>query len=138
MAEPTEFHWALVEDETYDAHLTRVKQDQADKEVLASKGKGAKHKNLASKGGSIAKTKKPRLATKNKTSALQTLINEAQLGEGGEGDSDLLSDFAGGLLDTPLPDTVKGDVDELLGSIHSVQLQAMYEMGSEDGGLGPH
>ena len=97
---------------------------------MASKGKGAKHKNLASKGGSITKTKKPRLATKNKTSALQTLINEVQLGEGGEGDSDLLSDLTGGLLDTPLPDNVKGDVDELLGSIHSFPLQAMYEMGS--------
>ena len=48
-----------------------------------------------------------------------------QLG-GGEGDPDLLS----GLLDTPLPDNVKSDVDELLGSIRSFQLQAMYEMGS--------
>ena len=48
----------------------------------------------------------------------------------GEGDPDLLSDLTGGLLDTPLPDNVKSDVDDLLGSIRSFQLQAMYEMGS--------
>ena len=33
-------------------------------------------------------------------------------------------------MDTPLSDNVKDDVDELLGSIHSFNLQAMYEMGS--------
>ena len=42
----------------------------------------------------------------------------------------MLSDLAGGLLDTPLPGTVKSDVDKLLGNIRSFQLQAMYEMGS--------
>ena len=78
----------------------------------------------------VTKTKKPKLATKSKTSALQSLFNEAQLGEGGEGDPDLMADVTGGLLDTPLSDSVKSDVDELLGSIHSFQLQAMYEMGS--------
>ena len=33
-------------------------------------------------------------------------------------------------MDTPLSDSVKEDVDELLGSICSFQLQTMYEMGS--------
>ena len=75
VAEPTEFHWALVEDKAFDAHLTEIKQERANREVSTSKGKGAKRKNLASKGGSIAKAKKPRLAAKNKTSALQSLIN---------------------------------------------------------------
>ena len=56
-------------------------------------------------------------------------MNEAQLDEGGEGDPDL-SGLAGSLLDTPLSDSVKEDVDELLGSIRSFQLQAMYEMES--------
>ena len=129
MAEPTEFHWALAEDKAFDTHLVQVKQDQAKREAPASKGKGAKHKNVASKGGSAAKAKKPKLATKGKTSTLQLLLNEAWLEEGGEGDPDL-SGLAGGLLDTPLSDSVKEDVDALLGSISSFQLQAMYEMGS--------
>ena len=129
MAEPTEFHWALAEDKAFNAYLVQVKQDPANREAPASKGKGAKCKNVASKGGSAAKAKKPRLATKGKTSALQLLLNKAWLEEGGEGDPDL-SGLAGGLLDTPLSDSVKDDVDELLGSIHSFQLQAMYEMGS--------
>ena len=33
-------------------------------------------------------------------------------------------------MDTPLSAGVKEDVDALLGSIHSYQLQALYEMGS--------
>ena len=129
MAKPTEFHWALEEDKAFHAHLAQVKQDWANREAPASKGKDTKHKNAASKGGSAAKVKKPRLATKGKTSTLQLLLNEARLEEGGEGDPDL-SGLAGGLLDTPLSDSVKDDVDELLGSICSFQLQAMYEMGS--------
>ena len=63
MAEPTEFHWALAEDKAFDAHLAQVKQDWANREAPASKGKGTKCKNAASKGGSAAKAKKPRLAT---------------------------------------------------------------------------
>ena len=63
----------------------QVKQDRANREAPALKGKGAKHKNVASKGGSTAKAKKPKLATKGKTSALQLLLNEAWLEKGGEG-----------------------------------------------------
>ena len=133
MAEPTEFHWALAEDKAFDAHLTQVKQEQANREASASaefKGKGTKHRNPASKGGSITRAKKPKLGAKNKISALQSLINEAQLGEGEEGGPDFVADLTGGLLDVPLPDRVKSDVDDLLGSIHSFQLQALYEIGS--------
>ena len=67
--------------------------------------------------------------TKGGASALQTLMNEARLGDDEGEDSDLLG-LAGGLLDTPLSADVKEDVDALLGSICSFQLQALYEMGS--------
>ena len=56
-------------------------------------------------------------------------MNEAWLGEGEDEDLEL-SGLAGGLLDPPLPHDVKEDVDELLGSICTFQLQVMYEMGS--------
>ena len=88
-----------------------------------------KRKNTASKGGSSPKTKKPQAATKGGTRALQLLINEARLGDD-EGEDPELLGLAGGLLDTPLSTDVKEDVDALLGSIHSFQLQALYEMGS--------
>ena len=54
---------------------------------------------------------------------------EAKLGDDEDGDADLLG-LARGLLDTPLPTDVKEDVDALLGSIPSYQLQALYEIGS--------
>ena len=88
-----------------------------------------KCKNPASKGSSAPKAKKPGVATKGGTSALQTLMKEARLGDDEGEDADLLG-LAGGLLDTPLSADVKEDVDALLGSIHSFQLQALYEMGS--------
>ena len=56
-------------------------------------------------------------------------MNEARLEEGEDGDPEL-SELTGGLLDTPLSTNMKEHVDELLGSIHPFQLQAMYEMGS--------
>ena len=56
-------------------------------------------------------------------------MNEVQLGEGEDRDLKL-SGLTGGLLDPPLSTDVKEDVDELLGSILSFQLQALYEMGS--------
>ena len=93
------------------------------------KGKGAKCKNTASKGGSAPKAKKPQAATKGGTSALQLLMNEARL-EDDEGEDPELLGLAGGLLDTPLSANVKEDVDALLGSICSFQLQALYEMRS--------
>ena len=88
-----------------------------------------KHKNTASKGGSAPKAKKPRAATKGRTIALQLLMNEARLGDD-EGEDPELLGLAGGLLDTPLSADVKEDVDALLGSIRSFQLQALYKMGS--------
>ena len=63
------------------------------------------------------------------TSALRTLMKEARLGDDEGKDADLLG-LTEGLLDTPLPTDVKEDVYELFGSIHSYQLQALYEMGS--------
>ena len=36
MAEPTEFHWALAEDKAFDAYLTRIKQEWANREASAS------------------------------------------------------------------------------------------------------
>ena len=57
------------------------------------------------------------------------LMTEVGVGEDERGDPEL-ADLAGGLLDIPLPADIKEDVDELLGSIHSFQLQALYEMGS--------
>ena len=60
---------------------------------------------------------------------MQTLMKEARLGDDEDGDAYLL-DLAGGLLDTMLSANVKEDVDALLGSIHSFQLQALYKMGS--------
>ena len=56
-------------------------------------------------------------------------MNEARLGDDERGDPELLG-LTGGLLDTPLSADVKEDVDALLGSIRSFQLQALYEMGS--------
>ena len=56
-------------------------------------------------------------------------MDETRLGEDEGGDPEL-TEHAGGLLDIPLSTDVKEDVDELLGSIHSFQLQALYEMGS--------
>ena len=106
-----------------------MKQDRANKEAPASKGKGVKCKNTASKGGPAPKTKKPQTAMKGITSALQLLMNEARLGDDEEGDPELAG-LAGGLLDTPLSTDVKEDVDALLGSICSFQLQALYEVGS--------
>ena len=52
--------------------------------------KGTKCRNPASKGGSATRAMKPKLWAKSKASALQSLINEAQLGEGEEGDPDLI------------------------------------------------
>ena len=129
VAEPTDSHWSLLEDKAFDAHFAQVKQDRANKEASALKGKGMKHKNTASKEGSATKAKKPGTTAKGRTSIFQLLINEARLEEGEEGDPEL-SELTGGLLDTPLSTDVKGDVGELLGSICSFQLQALYEMGS--------
>ena len=56
-------------------------------------------------------------------------MKEARLGDDEDGDADLLG-LTGGLLDTPLSANMKEDVDALLGSICSYQLQALYEMGS--------
>ena len=129
MTEPSNTHWSLLWDKTFDAHLAQVKQDRANKETPTPKGKGVKHKNTASKGGSTTQAKKLRTTAKSKTSALQMLMAEAGVGEDEKGDPEL-ADLAGGLLDIPLPADVKEDVDELLGSIRSFQFQALYEMGS--------
>ena len=56
-------------------------------------------------------------------------MNEGRLGDDEGKDSDLFG-LTGGLLDTLLLAEVKEDVDALLGSICSFQLQALYEMGS--------
>ena len=45
VTEPSDLHWSLLEDKAFDAHLTWVKQDRANKEAPASKGKGVKCKN---------------------------------------------------------------------------------------------
>ena len=129
VTDSSDSHWALLEDRTFDAHLTRVQQDRANKEAPTPKNKGVKCKKPASKGGSVSKVKKPCVAPKGGASALQTLMKEAKLGDDEDKDADLLG-LTGGLLDTPLPTDVKEDVDALLGSIHSYQLQALYEMGS--------
>ena len=129
VTDPSDSHWSLLEDKTFDAHLARVQQDRANKEAPTPKGKGAKRKNPASKGGSAPKAKKPCTETKGGTSALRTLMKEARLGDDEEGDADLLG-LTGVLLDTPLSANMKEDVDALLGSICSYQLQALYKMGS--------
>ena len=64
ITDPSDFHWSLLEDKAFDAHLAQVQQDRANKEVPnkeapASRGKGVKCKNTASKGGSAPKAKKP-------------------------------------------------------------------------------
>ena len=69
VTDPSDSHWSL-EDKTFDAHLALVQQDRANKEAPTPKGKGAKCKNPASKGGSAPKAKKPCTATKGRTSAL--------------------------------------------------------------------
>ena len=129
VTEPSDSHWSLLEDKAFDAHLAQVQQDRANKQAPTPKGKGVKCKNTASKGGSVPKTKKPRTTTRGRTSTLQLLMNEARLEDDEEGDSELAG-LPGGLLDTPLSTDVKEDVDALLGSICSFQLQALYEMGS--------
>ena len=118
VTDPSDFHWSLLEDKAFYAHLAQVQQDRANKEAPAPKGKGAKCKKTASKGGSAPMAKKPQAATKGGTSALRLLMNEARLG-GDEGEDPELLGLAGSLLDTPLPADVKEDVDALLGSIHS-------------------
>ena len=70
VSDPSDFHWSLLENKAFDAHLARVQQDRANKEAPTPKGKGAKCKNPASKGGSATKAKKPCVATKGGTSAL--------------------------------------------------------------------
>ena len=129
VTDPLDSHWSLLEDKTFNAHLARVQQDRANKEAPTPKSKGTKCKNPASKGGPAPKAKKPCTATKGGTSALRTLMKEARLGDDEDEDADLLG-LTGGLLDTLLLAGVKEDVDALLGSICSYQLQALYEMGS--------
>ena len=129
VTEPSDTHWSLLWDKTFNADLAQVKQDRANKEVSAPKGKGVKCKNTASKGGSTTQAKKLRMSARSKTSTLQMLMTEAGVGED-ERDDPELATLAGGLLDIPLSADVKEDVDELLGSIHSFQLQALYKMGS--------
>ena len=70
VTDPSDFHWSLLEDKAFDAHLAQVQQDRAYKEAPTPKGKGAKCKNSASKGGSAPKAKKPHAATKGGTSTL--------------------------------------------------------------------
>ena len=129
VTEPSDTHWSLLWDKTFDAHLAQVKQDRANKEAPTPKGRGVKHKNSASKGDFTTQAKKLLTTAKSKTSALQMLMTEAGIGEDERGDPEL-ADLAGGWLDTPPPADVKEDVDELLGSICSFQLQALNEMGS--------
>ena len=129
VTERSDFHWSFLEDRAFDAHLAQVQKDGANKEAPAPRGKGVKRKNIASKGGSAPKAKKPQAATKGGTSALQLLMNEARLGDD-EGEDPELLGLAAGLLDTPLLTDVKDVMDALLGSICSFQLQALYEMGS--------
>ena len=129
VTEPSDSHWSLLEDKAFDTHLAQVKLDRANREAPTPKSKGVKCKNTASKGGPATKAKKLLTTTKGKTSALQILMDEAGIGED-EGRDLELSELTGGLLDTPLPTDVNKDVDELLGSICSFQLQALYEMGS--------
>ena len=59
VTDPSDFHRSLLEDKAFDAHLAQVQQDRANKEAPAPRGKGVKHKNTASKGGSVPKAKKP-------------------------------------------------------------------------------
>ena len=129
VTDSSDSHWSLLEDKTFDAHPAQVQQDRANKGSLTPKGKGAKCKNPASKGGSAPKAKKPCTATKGGTSASGTLMKEARLGDDEDEDADLLG-LTGALLDTLLSAGVKEDVDTLLGSIRSYQLQALYKMGS--------
>ena len=59
VTDPSDFHWSLLEDKAFNAHLAQVQQDRTNKEAPVLKGKGAKCKNTASKGGSAPKAKKP-------------------------------------------------------------------------------
>ena len=70
VTDPSDSHWALLEDKTFDAHLAQVQQDRANKEAPTPKNKGVKHKKPASKGGSVSKAKKPCVVSKGATSAL--------------------------------------------------------------------
>ena len=90
VTEPSDFHWSLLEDKAFDAHLAQVQQDRANKEAPASKGKRVKCKNTASKRSPAPKTKKPQAATKGGTNALQLLINETRLGDDEGEDPELL------------------------------------------------
>ena len=56
-------------------------------------------------------------------------MNETRLGDN-EGEDPELLGLTGGLLDNLLSADVKEDVDALFWSIHSFQLEALYEMGS--------
>ena len=56
VTDPSDFHWSLLGDKAFNAHLAQVQQDRAKKEASTPKGKGAKCKNPASKGGSAPKS----------------------------------------------------------------------------------
>ena len=40
VTDPSDFHWSLLEDKAFDAHLAQVPQDRANKEAPTPKGKG--------------------------------------------------------------------------------------------------
>ena len=128
VTDPSDLHWSLLEDKAFNAHLAQVQKDRANKEAPAPRGKGVKCKNTASKGGTAPKAKKPQATAKGGTSALQLLMDEAGMWDD-EGGVPELSGLTKG-HDTPLSSDVKEDMDALLGSICSYQLQALYEMGS--------
>ena len=102
VSEPSDTHWSLLWDKTFDTHLAQVKEDRADKEAPTPKGKGVKRRNTASKGGSANQSKKLQTTAKGKTSALQMLMTEVGVGENERGDPELAG-LAGGFVGYPTP-----------------------------------
>ena len=88
-----------------------------------------KKANTKTPASTTGMTKHPP-TVKHSKSVLKKVLDKGQVGEP-TGDEDLLLNvMAESLLDKPASDKVIEDASELLGRIRSLQLQALYELGS--------
>ena len=133
LAIPSTAHWSLLEDEAFQQHISRLEAlrlEEAQKAEEPPESKSTKKKGKAKAPSPGAGTTKHPPTVKRSKSALKKLLEEGQVGEP-TGDEDLLLDtMAASLLDKPASDKIMEEASELLERVRSLQLQAMYEMGS--------
>ena len=133
LAPPSAEHWSLLEDKAFPLHISRLEAlclEEAQKAEEPPERKSIRKKaNTKTSVPTTGTTKHPP-TVKRSRSVLKKLLDEGQVGEP-TGDEDLLLNaMAESLLDKPASDKVMEDASELLGRICSLQLQALYEMGS--------